>query len=177
MRTMRPTASRWSGAGALLAPLVRSHGSLYGGHMTQTQTYVVKPGDTLTSIATKFHTTVALLAKWNHIADVNVIKVGRQLMVSAPVGSPSGPVSGDQPFPGGDFFRQAPRSPIIVAMDERLIEEGCSAFTQAPDDQWSQEDRESYAMWQQKIGFSGSDADGMPGRVSWERLRVPAATP
>lgn len=148
--------------------------------MTQ-QTYVVQPGDTLTSIAAKFHTTVKLLAQWNHIADVNFIKAGQKLFVSAPTGAgaPSGsnPVSTDQPFPGVEFFRQAPRSPIIVAMYERLIEEGCSAFTEPPDDQWSQEDRESYAMFQRKLGFSGSDADGMPGPLSWSRLHVPATTP
>jgi murein DD-endopeptidase MepM/ murein hydrolase activator NlpD len=146
--------------------------------MTQTtQTYVVKTGDTLTSIAAHFHTTVELLQKWNNIPNPNIIKVGQKLLVSAPGGSSPPPVSSNQPFPGKDFFNQAPQSPIIVAMDERLIEEGCSQFSEPPDDRWSQEDRESYAMWQRKIGFSGSDADGMPGKISWDRLRVPAAAP
>lgn len=147
--------------------------------MTQTtQMYTVKTGDTLTSIAKHFHTTVELLQQWNNIADPNFIKVGQKLLVSAPGGSSPPSVSTTQPFPGKDFFNQAPKSPIIVAMDKRLIEEGCSKFSSIPpDDTWSQEDRESYAAWQRKIGFSGSDADGMPGKISWDRLRVPAATP
>lgn len=33
--------------------------------------------------------------------------------------------------------------------------------------------RTSYAAWQRKLGFSGKDADGVPGRVSRERLLVP----
>ncbi len=34
-------------------------------------------------------------------------------------------------------------------------------------------DVRSYAMWQHKCGFSGADADGIPGRTTWDRLRVP----
>jgi murein DD-endopeptidase MepM/ murein hydrolase activator NlpD len=34
-------------------------------------------------------------------------------------------------------------------------------------------DRQSYAAWQHKLGFSGSDADGTPGKGSWDRLHVP----
>jgi LysM repeat protein len=43
--------------------------------------YVVKSGDTLGAIAKKFNTTVAQLAKWNGIRDVNKISVGQRLKV------------------------------------------------------------------------------------------------
>ena len=43
--------------------------------------YVVKKGDTLTSIAKKYKTTVKQLVKWNNIKNPNVIKVGQKLRV------------------------------------------------------------------------------------------------
>ena len=53
-------------------------------------TYVVKRGDTLSSIAVKYGTTVANLASLNHIKNVNVIFVGQVLKV--PCSSSSGTV-------------------------------------------------------------------------------------
>ena len=43
--------------------------------------YVVKKGDTLTSIAKKYKTTVKQLVKWNNIKNPNLIKVGQKLRV------------------------------------------------------------------------------------------------
>jgi hypothetical protein len=66
------------------------------------------------------------------------------------------------------------RSPIISAMHDRLMAEGCNGYeTQTDKDVWGTGDVRSYAMWQHKCGFSGADADGIPGRTSWDRLRVP----
>lgn len=49
--------------------------------------YTVRTGDTLSEIAEMYGTTVEKLAKWNDIADVNVIQAGRKLIV-AKSGSP-----------------------------------------------------------------------------------------
>ncbi|MFE2555216.1 peptidoglycan-binding protein [Streptomyces sp. NPDC059352] len=78
-----------------------------------------------------------------------------------------------QPFPGTSFFRKETSSPIITAMGRRLVAEGCSAYTVGPGPRWSEADRRSYAKWQHKLGFRGSDADGMPGAASWSALKVP----
>ncbi|GAA2715919.1 MULTISPECIES: peptidoglycan-binding protein [Streptomyces] len=78
-----------------------------------------------------------------------------------------------EPFPGEAFFHGAPDSPVVTAMGRRLVEEGCSAYSQGPGDRWTDADRQSYARWQRKLGFAGADADGWPGRVSWDALKVP----
>ncbi|CAL9390854.1 peptidoglycan-binding protein [Streptomyces collinus] len=65
-------------------------------------------------------------------------------------------------------------SPVIEAMGYRLIEENCSVYSDGPDATWSPADQKSYAKWQRKLGFGGADADGIPGRTSWNKLRVPA---
>ncbi|MEU7163150.1 peptidoglycan-binding protein [Streptomyces morookaense] len=78
-----------------------------------------------------------------------------------------------EPFPGVDFFRSYPRSAIVTAMGRRLVDEGCSAYAEGPGPQWTVADLRSYARWQRKQGFTGNDADGWPGRVTWDALRVP----
>lgn len=45
------------------------------------QTYTVQPGDTLSEIALRFHTTVAALVEKNGIADPNLIYVGQNLII------------------------------------------------------------------------------------------------
>lgn len=140
--------------------------------MKTTEFYVVREGDTLSAIATRFHVTLAQIRKWNpQITNPNLIHPGQRVRVAAPTDEPDGEY---EPFPGKDFFQSSVSSPIIEAMGYRLIEEGCSAYSGGPDYQWSEADQKSYAKWQRKLGFSGADADGTPGRQSWDRLHVPA---
>ncbi|MDT0610099.1 peptidoglycan-binding protein [Streptomyces lancefieldiae] len=77
------------------------------------------------------------------------------------------------PFPGAAFFTGRTSSPVITAMGRRLVAEGCSAYSVGPGPRWTEADRRSYAAWQRKLGFRGGDADGVPGRTSWNALKVP----
>ncbi|GAA4784066.1 peptidoglycan-binding protein [Streptomyces ziwulingensis] len=87
--------------------------------------------------------------------------------------APGGSATRYQPFPGDAFFKSAPHSTIVAAMGGRLVAEGCSAYADGPGPQWSDADRASYALWQQKLGYTGADADGWPGATSWNSLKVP----
>ncbi|WP_225825571.1 peptidoglycan-binding protein [Streptomyces naphthomycinicus] len=79
-----------------------------------------------------------------------------------------------EPFPGTSFFRAGRRSPIIAAMHKRLAAEGCNRYQSTTNlDVWGTGDERSYAAWQRKLGYSGRDADGMPGPTSWSKLKVP----
>ncbi|MFD7132363.1 peptidoglycan-binding protein [Streptomyces sp. NPDC059894] len=78
-----------------------------------------------------------------------------------------------QPFPGADWFKKKPKSAIVTAMGKRLVAVGCSAYAEGPGPQWTEADRASYAKWQRKLGYSGTDADGWPGATSWAALKVP----
>ncbi len=51
------------------------------GHPLKEQIYVVKDGDTLGKIAQKFKTTVSVLAKKNHIKNVNLLKIGQHIVI------------------------------------------------------------------------------------------------
>jgi hypothetical protein len=78
-----------------------------------------------------------------------------------------------QPFPGAAWFKKNPNSPIVTAMGKRLVAEKCSRYNVGPGPKWTKVDRESYKRWQRKCGFYGSAADGWPGKISWDRLKVP----
>ncbi|MEU0001933.1 peptidoglycan-binding protein [Streptomyces microflavus] len=78
-----------------------------------------------------------------------------------------------EPFPGASFFAAGRNSPVVTAMGKRLVAEGCGRYTVGPGPAWSTADRNSYAAWQRKLGYTGTAADGIPGRTSWDRLKVP----
>lgn len=48
---------------------------------TKKEYYTIKKGDTLSSIAKKYKTTVVQLAKWNNIKDIDKIKAGQRIRV------------------------------------------------------------------------------------------------
>jgi N-acetylmuramoyl-L-alanine amidase len=80
--TPRPARSRrLRGIGAIVA--VAAVGSA-GASAFASTSYVVRPGDSLTSIATHLHVTVAGLAVANHLRDPNHIAAGSVLVVPAP---------------------------------------------------------------------------------------------
>jgi hypothetical protein len=79
-----------------------------------------------------------------------------------------------QPFPGTSWFTTGRRSPVIEAMHHRLMAVDCSAYqTSQHLDTWGSGDVASYAKWQHKCGYTGKDADGIPGKVTWDKLHVP----
>ncbi|WP_328329601.1 MULTISPECIES: peptidoglycan-binding protein [unclassified Streptomyces] len=97
----------------------------------------------------------------------------RNRVAAVLAGTPGAGATRYQPFPGDAWFAAAPHSTIVAAMGGRLVAEGCSAYTTGPGPQWGEADRASYAKWQQKLGYTGTDADGLPGATSWNALRVP----
>ncbi|MFB7222362.1 peptidoglycan-binding protein [Streptomyces sp. NPDC056227] len=142
-----------------------------GGGTSSSGTYTVKKGDTLSSIATAHKTTVAALVKLNSLKDADKLSIGQKLKLPGKATAPAAQPL--EPFPGASFFHGGRHSPIIAAMGRRLVAEGCSRYSNGPGPNWTNADRNSYAAFQRKLGYSGSSADGIPGKASWEKLRVP----
>ncbi|MFF9287499.1 peptidoglycan-binding protein [Streptomyces griseosporeus] len=135
-----------------------------------TTTYTVKKGDTLSAIAKRYGTTVTKLVTLNKLKDADEIAVGQKLRIPAK-DAPAAPQY--EPFPGAAFFHGGRHSPIITAMGRRLVAEGCGRYNDGPGPDWTIADRNSYAAWQRKLGYTGDQADGIPGKTSWDKLRVP----
>ncbi|UTN93038.1 endolysin [Streptomyces phage Marky] len=92
-----------------------------------------------------------------------------------PASTPSKPTTAYTTFPGASFFKGKPKSAIVTRMGKRLVANSCSAYTSGPGPQWTDADKKSYQKWQKKLGYTGSDADGWPGKTSWDKLKVPVA--
>ncbi|MER5768770.1 peptidoglycan-binding protein [Streptomyces sp. NPDC001985] len=101
-------------------------------------------------------------------------RIKDRLAAGKPV-PPKPPAKKYEPFPGAAFFASGRRSAVITAMGRRLVAEGCGRYEVGPGPSWSEADRKSYAAWQRKLGYTGAAADGIPGKKSWDRLKVPNA--
>ena len=103
---------------------------------------------------------------------------GRPRYAAGPVGggssTPPATSSKYEPFPGASLFVTGRKDKRIAAMHNRLVAVGCNKYeTQSNKDVWGSGDVASYAAWQRKCGYFGSDANGIPGKTSWDKLHVP----
>ncbi|KAK2757104.1 peptidoglycan recognition protein 1 [Arachnomyces sp. PD_36] len=161
-------------------------GTLDPGELTEATTHTVKANDTLPSISRQYNIPARNIITANSLEEPYELSPGDELEIPArgvPLEGAAPPSDGDgeedpplEEFPGSDFFTAEPSSPIVAAMGARLVEENCSAYPdgEEPDEQWDDADLESYKLWQEKLGYTGGDADGWPGQSSWDTLKVPA---
>ncbi|HEY64347.1 MAG TPA: LysM peptidoglycan-binding domain-containing protein [Caldilineae bacterium] len=95
----------WAALGPLVSPVWAA---------PDHDTYIVRPGDTLYSIARRYNTTVATLQRLNHLSNPNLIRVGQRLIV-----------------PDASSARRAitrsPASPVASAAVIRINTSGSSA--------------------------------------------------
>lgn len=91
-----------------------------------------------------------------------------------PTPTPPKPAPSYYAFPGEKFFVDGKKDARIAAMHKRLVAVGCNEYkSNSNSDVWGSGDVASYKAWQKKLGYTGSDADGIPGKVSWDKLKVP----
>jgi len=75
------------------------------------------------------------------------------------------------PFPGVGFFRIGKEHKLIEELGKALIKAGYKA-QYTPTKTFTRADIKAYAWWQRKLGYSGTAADGYPGKTSWDKLKV-----
>jgi hypothetical protein len=76
-------------------------------------------------------------------------------------------------YPGAAHFKLGNKSDTIGRMNTRLNHKDLGA----PDSrEFDAQSKAAYAKWQKLLGYSGADADGIPGETSWDRLRVKKTT-
>ncbi|MEV7777791.1 peptidoglycan-binding protein [Kitasatospora sp. NPDC088351] len=72
---------------------------------------------------------------------------------------------------GGLEYGYGAHGPHVRQVGEALVAAGHGRhYVAGPDEDWRDPDTENYAEYQQSLGFSGSDADGVPGEQSLRRL-------
>lgn len=73
-------------------------------------------------------------------------------------------------FPGPENFRIGSNHPAVTVLGERLVAHGWTGYKSGPGVPMSSTDQEGVEWFQKKQGWSGSDADGIPGPETWKRL-------
>jgi hypothetical protein len=103
------------------------------------------------------------------------IKAQRRAVISRAkaINNPPKPKPVYAPFPGPSFFKIGKKSPLITAMGKRLEAEGYKGYKKGPSPEFTRSDMAAYTWWQKKLGYTGPDADGIPGADSWNKLKVP----
>ncbi|MEV4434783.1 peptidoglycan-binding protein [Streptomyces sp. NPDC049585] len=147
--------------------------------------WTVKRGQTLSVIAALCGTTVSALLSLNPGIDhPDRITEGQELTVPA-TAKPAPPrPAPDAPRPereagrisiDGRQYGPGATGPHITALGRALVDKGFGRhYTEGPGPRWSQADRLNYADFQRSLGFTGPDADGIPGPASLRKLLTPA---
>lgn len=120
--------------------------------------YVVKSGDTLTAIARDHSVTVAQLVGWNSITNVDVINIGQRLIVGKETVMPT--------------IKLSETGPGKSVANNKIVQQALRTEygTVYVDGIWGPQTTSYYSRWQRSLGFTGSDADGLPGKTSLTRL-------
>lgn len=110
--------------------------------------------------------------------DMKTFRDRVQAVIDGGANSPSSPKPQPKPkpvyapFPGTGFFRLGKRHPLVTEMGKALVRAGYKGYKQGPGPEFTRADIKAYAWWQRKLGYTGSDADGYPGKSSWDKLKV-----
>lgn len=141
-------------------------------------TYTVKPGDTLSGIAKALGVTTDALFQANRdrIKDKDEIFPGQELVVPKGSGLPK-PVKPkvdlSQLVAAARSNPKASGQPVTYAgvktVEAALVDEGLLSKTYS-DGHYGTTTVSAYAAWQRRCGYTGSDADGIPGKSSLTRL-------
>ncbi|MFD3956569.1 MULTISPECIES: peptidoglycan DD-metalloendopeptidase family protein [Streptomyces] len=97
-----------------------------------------------------------------------------------PTGKPKPPVHkpADKPYGAGYLvtingktYGPGAKGDHVTVLGRALVKRGFGKhYRQGPGPRWHEVDRQNYADYQRSLGFTGKDADGIPGRKSLNRL-------
>jgi len=74
-------------------------------------------------------------------------------------------------YPGAAAFGPGARSPYITQLGRLLVQRGGARFYRSgPSPVWGAADRRATQAFQRAQGWTGRDADGLPGPLTWEYL-------
>jgi hypothetical protein len=101
-----------------------------------------------------------------------LVKSGQFEPGKAPT-KPTTPVATYAPFPGAKYFFIGRTSSLITKMGKRLVANGYKGYRFGPGPVFTASDKRAVAWFQRKQGWSGADANGIPGPKTWALLKVP----
>jgi LysM repeat protein len=134
--------------------------------------YKVQSGDTLSVIAAAHRTSVSTLVSLNGIKDPDKIRAGQTLKLPGKT-TPKRVVDLSKLVAAAKSDPPKRGTPVSYAaaeyVEDALVAEGLLA-RQYADGHMGSATRSAYSLWQQRLGYRGRDADGIPGATSLRRL-------
>ncbi|MFJ4094401.1 peptidoglycan-binding protein [Kitasatospora sp. NPDC089913] len=86
-------------------------------------------------------------------------------------GGNSSDSAGAAAFPGADKFGPGADNAYVTRLGEMLVRRGGGRFyTEGPGPRWSESDRQATEAFQLAQGWRGAEADGVPGKDTWDYL-------
>ncbi|MEV3861340.1 peptidoglycan-binding protein [Streptomyces sp. NPDC050095] len=86
-------------------------------------------------------------------------------------GSTSGSDAATTKYPGAASFGPGANNAYVTQLGRLLVERGGKRFySQGPGPRWGEADRRATQAFQRAQGWTGKDADGMPGPTTWSYL-------
>ncbi|MGW6782199.1 peptidoglycan-binding protein [Streptomyces sp. NPDC054987] len=160
-----------------------SHVVLFGGWVDQTRTHYVayeQTRPTTRKLATPYgywaNASKYVPYRFNGVTGGIVPQVPGAVPAPAPVPEPpaAGPKPGDpaKAFPGADKFAAGATNDHVAQLGRMLIERGAYRFYPkgVADRTWSDHDQRATQAFQRAQGWTGADADGVPGAHTWRLL-------
>lgn len=84
---------------------------------------------------------------------------------------PSQPQPSGDAFPGASKFGPGANNSHVTRLGQMLVKRGGSRFyREGPGPRWGDADRDATKAFQRAQGWTGSDADGIPGPSTWQLL-------
>ncbi|MFG2917858.1 peptidoglycan-binding protein [Kitasatospora sp. NPDC048298] len=86
-------------------------------------------------------------------------------------GSGNGGGTSSTAFPGADRFGPGADNAYVTRLGQMLVQRGGAAFySTGPGPRWTDSDRRAVQAFQQAQGWRGGEADGIPGKDTWDYL-------
>ncbi|MEU3570101.1 peptidoglycan-binding protein [Kitasatospora sp. NPDC036755] len=74
-------------------------------------------------------------------------------------------------FPGADKFGPGANNTYVTKLGQMLVQRGGARFySEGPGPRWGEADRKATQAFQQAQGWRGAEADGIPGKDTWDYL-------
>ncbi|SNX61042.1 peptidoglycan hydrolase-like protein with peptidoglycan-binding domain [Streptomyces sp. TLI_55] len=147
-------------------PQKGSHVVLFGGWTDYTHTYYIAYEET----PPRARKQATPYAYWSNSAHYTAYRY-KVLVTGGAAGGdkPAEPL--DVPYPGAAYFGPGANNKYVTQLGRMLVERGAAGFyASGPGPRWTDTDRRATQAFQQAQGWTGQDADGLPGPQTWTLL-------
>ncbi|KOG52165.1 membrane protein [Streptomyces virginiae] len=149
-----------------------SHVVIFGGWVDETHTHYVAYEQTRPNTR-KLATPYGYWSNATKYVPYRFNGVPGGILPDTPADPPAGPKPGDvKAFPGAGKFGPGATNDHVAQLGRMLIERGAYRFYPkgVADRTWSDHDKLATAAFQRAQGWSGAEADGIPGAHTWRLL-------